>query len=349
MKLNELEKDLGAILEKIDAGLPSLQTDADVQSFVSSLTGKKGQLTALIKELRGIPEEERPEAGRLINKVKQAVADKAGARLEKIRKQKIEKVVAGGEAVDITLPGFPAAAGRLHPLRKTLDEIVYIFTCLGFDIAEGPEIETDWHNFEALGFPPDHPARQMQATFFIRSAQKLVLRTHTSPVQIRRLLKSPPPVKIIAPGVVYRHDDDPSHSPMFIQVEGLLVDDHTTFADLKGTLELFLHEMFGRDVPIRLRPSFFPFTEPSGEVDIACPVCGRSGRRDCSICKGSGWTEILGCGQVDPVVFENVGLDPEKVQGYAFGLGVDRIAMFKYGIDSIQHFYRNDPRFLRQF
>jgi phenylalanyl-tRNA synthetase alpha chain len=348
MTLDELETSIRGILETLAARLPTLATDIEVQSLVASVTGKKGELTALIRGLKELPPELRPEAGALLNRAKDQVASMAGARLEGLRRAAIERSVKE-DLVDVTLPGIPANTGKLHPLRRTLDEIVDIFTCFGFDIAEGPEIETDWHNFEALGFPPDHPARQMQATFFIQSEAKLVLRTHTSPVQIRRFLASPPPIKIIAPGVVYRHDDDPSHSPMFMQVEGLLVDDHTTFADLKGTLELFLQEMFGRNVPIRFRPSFFPFTEPSGEVDIACPACGREGRKACPVCHGSGWTEILGCGQVDPVVFQNVGLDPEEVQGYAFGLGIDRIAMFKYGIDSIQHFYRNDPRFISQF
>jgi phenylalanyl-tRNA synthetase alpha chain len=347
MTLEDIEKSIQGVLERFHGTLPSLASEPEIQNLLSGLTGKKGELTALIKSLKDLPAELRPEAGKLMNRAKQEISETAGVRIETIRKAGIERSVRE-EILDVTMPGFPVNTGKLHPLRRTLDEIVHIFTCMGFDIAEGPEIETDWHNFEALGFPPDHPARQMQATFFIRSEQNLVLRTHTSPVQIRRFLKSPPPIKIIAPGVVYRHDDDPSHSPMFVQVEGLLVDDHTSFADLKGTLELFLQEMFGKNVPIRFRPSFFPFTEPSGEVDIACPLCGGSGR-ECPLCKGYGWTEILGCGQVDPVVFENVGLDPEQFQGYAFGLGVDRIAMFKYGIDSIQHFYRNDLRFIRQF
>jgi len=347
MLLEDIEKNIKDVLERFYSALPSLHSESEIQTFVSTLTGKKGELTALIKSLKDLPAELRPEAGKLMNRAKQEIGDRARARVEAIRKAQIERSVKE-QLLDVTMPGFPVNAGKLHPLRRTLDEIVHIFTCMGFDIAEGPEIETDWHNFEALGFPPDHPARQMQATFFIRSESNLVLRTHTSPVQIRRFLKAPPPIKIIAPGVVYRHDDDPSHSPMFLQVEGLLVDDHTSFADLKGTLELFLQEMFGRNVPIRFRPSFFPFTEPSGEVDIACPVCGGNAT-ECSLCKGYGWIEILGCGQVDPVVFESVKLDPEEFQGYAFGMGVDRIAMFKYGIDSIQHFYRNDLRFIRQF
>jgi phenylalanyl-tRNA synthetase alpha chain len=347
MTLDDIEKSINRVLERFHAALPSLESEQEIQNLLASVTGKKGELTALIKSLKDLPADLRPEAGKLMNRAKQEIGDRARARVEALRKAQIERSVRE-EILDVTMPGFPTNTGKLHPLRQTLDEIVHIFTCMGFDIAEGPEIETDWHNFEALGFPPDHPARQMQATFFIRSEHNLVLRTHTSPVQIRRFLKSPPPIKIISPGVVYRHDDDPSHSPMFVQVEGLLVDDHTSFADLKGTLELFLQEMFGKNVPIRFRPSFFPFTEPSGEVDIACPLCGGKAA-ECSLCKGYGWIEILGCGQVDPVVFESVKLDPEKFQGYAFGMGVDRIAMFKYGIDSIQHFYRNDLRFIRQF
>jgi len=349
MDIEELKKALEAVLKDVQAKLPQVQNENDFRQFVASVTGRKGTLTALIKKLSDIPQENRPEAGKIINNIKTTIEDEFNRHLEKIKQQTIEKKTTQSLQIDITLPGFRQKAGKLHPLRRTLSEIVHIFSCMGFDIAEGPEVETDWYNFEALGFPPDHPARQMQATFYIRNFRNLLLRTHTSPVQIRHMIKFRPPIKIIAPGVVYRHDDDPSHSPMFTQVEGLVVDDHTTFSDLKGTLEMFLHEMFGHDVPIRFRPSFFPFTEPSGEVDIACPICGIKGREGCSICKGSGWTEILGCGQVDPVVFENVGIDPENYQGYAFGLGVDRIAMFKFGIDSIQHFYKNDPRFLEQF
>jgi len=348
MTIEDISAAVAGILARLRERLPDVAGEPELQALVASFTGKKGELTLLLAQMKDLPADARPEAGRIMNEAKNAIAREAGEVLDRLKARRVEQAMAAA-AVDVTLPGFGASPGRLHPLRETLDEIVHVFTCLGFDIAEGPEIETDWHNFEALGFPPDHPARQMQATFFVDSPDRLVLRTHTSPVQVRRMLAGPPPVKIIAPGVVYRHDDDPTHSPMFIQVEGLMVDDHTTMADLKGTLELFLGEMFGRDVPVRFRASFFPFTEPSGEVDIACPVCGTAGRAGCPVCKGSGWTEILGCGQVDPVVFESVGLDPERWQGFAFGLGVDRMTMFKHGIDSIQHFYRNDPRFIRQF
>jgi phenylalanyl-tRNA synthetase alpha chain len=228
----------------------------------------------------------------------------------------------------------------------TKHDIVDIFVGMGFQVAEGPEVEDDFHNFEALAFPADHPARDMQDTIFVDAPGKILMRTHTSPVQIRTMLSQPPPVRIVCPGAVYRHDDDATHSPRFFQVEGLLVDDHTTLGDLKGCLTLFLREFFGKDLAVRFRPSFFPFTEPSGEVDCRCVVCGGKG---CRVCKGSGWLEILGCGMVDPEVFRHVGYDPEKWQGFAFGMGVDRLAMLRHGISDIRLLYENDLRFLRQF
>jgi phenylalanyl-tRNA synthetase alpha chain len=249
-------------------------------------------------------------------------------------------------AVDVTLPACGTGLGTIHPISRTLAEICDILGGMGFEIAEGPEVEDEYHNFEALGIPSDHPARDMHDTFFVEGGH--VLRTHTSPVQIRVMENRQPPVRIIAPGAVYRHDDDVTHSPMFHQIEGLMVDRGITFAHLKGVLTEFLHGVFGRDLPVRLRPSFFPFTEPSAEMDVACVVCGQESA-DCRVCKGTGWLEILGAGMVDPVVFAAVGYDPERFSGFAFGLGVERIAMLKYKIDDIRLFYGGDLRFLRQF
>jgi phenylalanyl-tRNA synthetase alpha chain len=246
--------------------------------------------------------------------------------------------------VDVTLPGRRQPRGRIHPLNRVMAEVCDIFLYLGFEAVTGPEVELDWYNFEALNLPPDHPARDMQDTFYFND--QVLLRTHTSPMQIRTMEKRQPPVRIIAPGKVYRRDSDITHSPMFHQVEGLLVDKHVTFADLKGVLTAFVHQMFGPEVGVRFRPSYFPFTEPSAEVDIQCVMCGGDG---CRVCQATGWLEVLGSGMVHPAVFEAVGYDPEIYTGFAFGLGVERIAMLKYGIDDIRLFFENDLRFLRQF
>ncbi len=249
-------------------------------------------------------------------------------------------------AVDVTLPAAGSGLGTIHPISRTMAEICDILGGMGFEIAEGPEVEDDYHNFEALNIPSDHPARDMHDTFFVEGGR--LLRTHTSPVQIRVMESRRPPVRIIAPGAVYRHDDDVTHSPMFHQIEGLMVDRGITFAHLKGVLTEFLRRVFGRDLAVRLRPSFFPFTEPSAEVDVACVVCQQQSST-CRVCKGTGWLEILGAGMVDPAVFAAVGYDPEEFSGFAFGLGVERIAMLKYKIDDIRLFYSGDLRFLRQF
>ena len=252
--------------------------------------------------------------------------------------------LAGTPAVDVTLPGRRLPRGRLHPLNRIMAEVCDIFLHLGFEAVEGPEVELDWYNFEALNLPPDHPARDMQDTFYF--SDKVLLRTHTSPMQIRTMEVRQPPVRIIAPGKVYRRDSDITHSPMFHQVEGLLVDKGVTFADLKGVLTAFVHQMFGPEVGVRFRPSYFPFTEPSAEVDIECVMCGGHG---CRVCQATGWLEVLGSGMVHPAVFEAVGYDPETYTGFAFGLGIERIAMLKYGVDDIRLFFDNDLRFLRQF
>lgn len=346
--IQDIEDALGTILDGLRQELGEAQDEETLAGIQVRVLGKKGSLTSLLKTMGKLPRKMRPQAGKLVNAAKGKAQQWILESRQAVKDRKLEQKL-HGEKLDVTLPPFGRPAGRLHPLTQVLEEVVHIFTCMGFDVAEGPEVETDFHNFEALGIPANHPARQEQATIFVKDHPELVLRTHTSPVQIRRFLASPPPVKIVAPGFVYRHDDDPTHSPMFLQMEGLLVDEQTSFADLKGVLELFLREFFGPETVLRFRASYFQFTEPSGEVDVACVACGGRGDEGCRVCKGTGWLEILGCGEVDPVVLEHVGVDPEVHQGFAFGMGIERMAMLKYGIDSIGLFYRNDERFLKQF
>ncbi|MFC1841211.1 phenylalanine--tRNA ligase subunit alpha [Thermodesulfobacteriota bacterium] len=303
--------------------------------------GKKGQVTSLMKKLGTLAKDERPAFGKLANEVKSEIAgliDKAINDLKEGERSGKDKFL------DITLPGREPLRGHLHPINQVNDEICGIFVKMGYSIVKGPNIELDYYNFEALNFPKDHPARDMQDTFYV--SDNVVLRTHTSPMQVRTMEKQKPPVSIIAPGKVYRSDSDVSHTPMFHQVEGLLVDKGVTFGDLKGTLTSFVHQMFGSGINLRFRPSFFPFTEPSAEVDIQCVICGGKG---CRTCGNSGWLEILGSGMVDPAVYGFVNYDPEIYSGFAFGLGIERIAMLKYGIDDIQLLFKNDMRFLRQF
>ncbi|MCE1226781.1 MAG: phenylalanine--tRNA ligase subunit alpha [Geobacteraceae bacterium] len=305
--------------------------------------GRKGELTGLMKGLGALSADERPKVGQLVN----AVKDEVEALIEQTMSQAREEATAkrlATERIDVTLPGRGRRQGSKHPITLVVEEVSEIFAGLGFSVAEGPEIEHDWYNFEALNFPPEHPARDMQDTFFVEN--QLLLRTHTSPVQIRTMLKQKPPVRIIAPGTVYRCDSDATHSPMFHQIEGLMVDTQVSFADLKGILTTFTNQLFGQKTGVRLRPSFFPFTEPSAEVDIACVICGGSG---CRVCKQTGWLEILGAGMVDPEVFRHVGYDPETISGFAFGMGIERIAMLKYGISDMRLLFENDIRFLKQF
>lgn len=308
--------------------------------------GKKGQLTEILRGMGGLSAEERPVIGQVANDVRAAIeavlADKQAAfdRAETARRL-------AAETIDVTLPGRSVAAGSIHPLTKVTQEIEDIFLGMGYTIAEGPEVETDYFNFEALNLPKDHPARDMQDSFYI--TDEILLRTHTSPVQIRAMKNADgaTPLKVICPGRVYRRDDDDAtHSFMFHQIEGLVVGPDIRMSDLKGTLLQFVQAMYGPQVQIRLRPSFFPFTEPSAEVDVTCTQCGGQG---CRMCKHSGWIEILGCGMVHPKVLEHGGFDPEQVSGFAFGMGVERIALLKYDIDDIRHFYNNDLRFLGQF
>lgn len=305
--------------------------------------GRKGELTAIMAGMRDLGPDERPLVGKLANEVKDEVTRALDERTEKLSAQEKAKRFLL-EAVDVTRPGRAPHLGGLHPLTVVIREILDIFRTLGFEVAEGREVELEYYNFEALNIPADHPARDMQDTFYI--APGTVLRTHTSPVQVRVMEQTRPPVRIVAPGKVYRCDSDVTHSPMFHQVEGLLVDKGVSFADLKGVLHAFLRQYYGPDTGVRFRPSFFPFTEPSAEVDIACVLCKGKG---CRVCKNTGWLEILGSGMVDPAVYGFVNYDPEVVQGFAFGLGVERIAMLKYGIDDIRLFYENDLRFLGHF
>jgi phenylalanyl-tRNA synthetase alpha chain len=317
------------------------QTPDDLEHLRVKYLGRKGAMTGILRSLGKLDPEVRRNVGQEANRAKEALE---GALDEALGALKAAARLTATPAVDVTLPGRRLPRGRLHPLNRIMAEVCDIFLHLGFESVEGPEVELDWYNFEALNLPPDHPARDMQDTFYFND--KVLLRTHTSPMQIRTMEQRQPPVRIIAPGKVYRRDSDITHSPMFHQVEGLLVDKGVTFADLKGVLTAFVHQMFGPEVGVRFRPSYFPFTEPSAEVDIECVMCGGHG---CRVCKATGWLEVLGSGMVHPAVFEAVGYDPETYTGFAFGLGIERIAMLKYGIDDIRLFFDNDLRFLRQF
>ncbi len=305
--------------------------------------GKKSQVSQAMKLLSELSPEHRPVTGKAINDVKTFLQDLYRSRERQLGEEEKQRKLLE-ERIDITLPGRRQVFGKKHPITQVSEEIQKIFVGLGFSIAEGPEVELDYYNFEALNFPKNHPSRDMQDTFFVDD--EVVLRTHTSPVQIRIMEKTPPPVRFIAPGKVFRHDADISHSPVFHQVEGVLVDKNVTMGDLKGVLELFAHQMFGPGTKLRFRPSFFPFTEPSAEVDISCVMCKGKG---CRVCSQTGWLEILGSGMIDPNVFAYVNYDPEEYSGYAFGMGVERIAMLKFGIDDIRLFFENDLRFLDQF
>lgn len=305
--------------------------------------GKKGILTEQLKQLGHLPPQQRPQAGQVVNEAKRTLQQAIEVRRTALQSAQLAVQLAA-ERIDVTLPGRGQSKGGLHPLTQILQRIEKLFVQIGFSIEEGPEIEDDYHNFEALNIPAHHPARAMHDTFYFD--EHLLLRTHTSPVQIRVMKTRQPPLKIIAPGRVYRCDSDLTHTPMFHQVEGLMVDTNVTFADLKGILDDFLQHFFGHNLQVRFRPSYFPFTEPSAEVDIQCVVCNGSG---CRVCKQSGWLEILGCGMVHPNVFSQVGIDNEQYTGLAFGIGVERLAMLYYGVNDIRLFFENDLRFLRQF
>jgi phenylalanyl-tRNA synthetase alpha chain len=333
-----------AVAGEARAAIEGAASSAELEAIRVRYLGRSGGLTQILKSLGALSAEERPQVGAAANEAKRELEALLDARLETTRAAERRRQ-RESERPDLTLPGRRPARGVVHPLTRVQDEIVRIFAGLGFSVAEGPEIETDAYNFEALNIPRDHPARDMQDTFYL--SPETLLRTHTSPVQIRAMRAQKPPVRIICPGTVYRRDvADITHSPMFHQVEGLAVDRGITMADLKGTLTLFAQEMYGPRSKIRFRPSFFPFTEPSAEVDVLCFLCSGTG---CRACRQSGWLEILGSGMVHPQVLKNVGYDPEQVTGWAFGMGIERIAMLKYGVDDIRLFFENDLRFLRQF
>jgi phenylalanyl-tRNA synthetase alpha chain len=339
----KLQADLSRLEEEGQKELSAAGDEAQVQAGRTKYLGRKGLLTQLLREMGKLPADQRPAVGQRANEIKARLEESAERALEKERsRQKGESLPK--DRVDFTLPGRKPPQGGKHLITQVTEEIEAIFEHLGFEVSEGPEAELDYYNFEALNFPKDHPARDMQDTFYF--SPNMVLRTHTSPVQIRVMESRKPPLRVIAPGKVYRHDSDPTHSPMFHQVEGFVVDHHVTFGDLKGTLEFFVHQLYGRDVQMRFRPSFFPFTEPSAEVDIQCVICRGEG---CAVCKKSGWLEILGSGMIDPEVFRFVGYDPEVYSGYAFGLGVERIAMLRVGLNDIRLLYENNVQFLKQF
>lgn len=338
-KIKELET--GAIA-KIAAAVDTDELNAIRVKYL----GKKGEFTAILRGMGSLSAEERPLVGKIVNSSKAEVEKAINARMSELKNKAMAEKLAS-EKIDVTLPGRTEPLGHLHPLTLTLERIKDIFFRMGFSVEEGPEIEKDYFNFEALNLPKDHPARDMQDSFYI--TEDILMRSQTSPVQARTMQKNEPnaPIRMIAPGRVYRRDEyDATHSPMFTQVEGLVIDKGISFADLKGTLELFLHQIFNENVGVRFRPSFFPFTEPSAEVDISCVMCHGEG---CKVCKGTGWLEILGAGMVHPHVLEMSGYDPKVVSGFAFGMGVERIAMLSYGVDDLRLFYDNDMRFLRQF
>jgi phenylalanyl-tRNA synthetase alpha chain len=329
-----------------ESALAELETARTEDQFLLVKTkyiGRKGLLTGLLRNIAQVPDAEKPLFGKLCNELKNLLNTKIEEALQRQAIRKKEDVLLK-EKIDVTLPGRITKCGRIHPVIQVRREICAIFASFGFSVVEGPEIELDYYNFEALNIPKDHPARDMQDTFYIED--NIVLRTHTSPVQVRIMEKIQPPLRILSPGKVYRRDSDVSHTPMFHQIEGLLVDKGVSFGDLKGILTAFLKKIFGESTTLRFRPSFFPFTEPSAEVDIRCVMCGGRG---CRVCGQSGWLEILGSGMVDPAVFQNVNYDSEEYSGFAFGLGLERIAMLKYGISDIRLFFENDIRFLKQF
>ncbi|MBF0414168.1 MAG: phenylalanine--tRNA ligase subunit alpha [Magnetococcales bacterium] len=317
----------------------------ELEEIRVKILGKKGMLTHLLRGLKDVADAERPELGTIANVLKETFHAALAARMQVLQHQEMQDRLAS-ERIDVSLPGRVPHGGGLHPVRQALTEMIEIFLQMGFPAMSGPEVESDWHNFGALNIPPDHPAREMHDTFYLhpgRDGKQRVLRTHTSPVQIRVMESQKPPIRVIAPGKVYRCDSDLTHTPMFHQVEGLLVDRDVHFGQLMGFIETFLRRFFERQLPVRFRPSFFPFTEPSTEVDMGCLFCEGSG---CRICKGSGWIEILGAGLVHPNVLGNVGIDKEIYSGFAFGVGVERMAMLKYGIGDLRTFYENDVRFL---
>lgn len=340
---SESNSELSQLASEAGVGVDAAANLAQLDEVRVRYLGKSGLLTAQLKQLGKLPKEQRPAAGQAINQAKQALQASIESRRSELEQQALTERLAS-QRIDVTLPGRGSGLGGLHPVTRTLERIERLFANSGFTIQEGPEIEDDYHNFEALNIPAHHPARAMHDTFYFD--QHLLLRTHTSPVQIRVMEDAEPPLKIIAPGRVYRCDSDLTHTPMFHQVEGLLVDENVSFAELKGVIYDFLQNFFERDLKLRFRPSYFPFTEPSAEVDIECVMCDGGG---CRVCGNTGWLEVLGCGMVHPEVFRHVAIDSEKYTGYAFGMGVERLAMLRYGVNDLRLFFENDLRFLRQF
>lgn len=351
-------QDLSAIQQEALARVSQADDLAALEQLRVDYLGKKGQVTGLLKNLGTLSAEERPKAGAAINVVKQLLQDRINERKIALEQAAVDAKLAD-ETVDITLPGRNATRGTLHPVTRTLQRIEDIFTAIGYEVAEGPEIEDDYHNFEALNIPANHPARAMHDTFYVSMSgstnesgsllntdRKLVLRTHTSPVQVHVMEKQKPPIRVICPGRVYRCDSDLTHTPMFHQVEGMLVDKGISFADLKGTIIQFLQAFFEQEAAVRFRPSYFPFTEPSAEFDMQCTNCSGSG---CRVCGQSGWLEVGGCGMVHPNVLRMSGIDPAEYSGFAFGLGPDRLAMQRYGVNDLRMFFENDLKFLKQF
>jgi phenylalanyl-tRNA synthetase alpha chain len=347
-----LTAELEALVPSLESGLAGADSLPQVEELHTAFLGRKGSLAALMSRLPELPAEERPTFGKTANAVKERLSGLLEERKKSLAAAADEAALA---RFDPTMPGRAPWRGSLHPITLVMEDICRVFNNLGFETISGPEVETDFHNFEALNLPPDHPARDMQDTLYVSDG--IVMRTHTSPMQVRAMLgRKKPPLAVIAPGKVYRRDSDITHTPMFHQIEGLLVDKNVSLSDLRGTLTLFLRKLFGQDMKVRFRPSFFPFTEPSVEADLSCILCDGAGHRKndqgktepCRVCKGTGWLEILGSGMVDPAVFRHVGFD-EECTGFAFGLGVERVAMLKYGIEDLRMFFESDLRFLRQF
>jgi len=343
MSANDLISNLERLGEEFLAAIQPLADEQAIRAAHAQFLGKKGKVSELMKELGRLPPGDRPLVGAAVNKVKQRIEDRTAQKLEDLVNAAARADLS--RTVDVTLPARPVGGGHLHLITQVRLEAVQIFSELGFVVADGPQIETDWHTFEALAIPKEHPARDMQDTFYI-SGEEILLRTHTSPVQVRTMLTQPPPIRIVAPGHAYRRDDDATHSPMFTQIEGLAVDEGLSFADLKGVLIHFVSRFFQRDLTVRLRPSYFPFVEPGAEVDMQCSFCMGSG---CRVCKGTGWVEIGGSGMVDPEVFAQVNIDAEKYTGFAFGMGLERMAMLRHNVNDIKFYYEGDVRFLEQF
>jgi phenylalanyl-tRNA synthetase alpha chain len=351
------EDGLRAVRDAFASAFAAAKDEQALRAVNAKLVGPSGELTMLLKLMPTLPADRRRDLGQAANALKQAIGGAFEESLSGLARLAREAEL-GAAPLDVTLPGRASPIGRLHPLTRVAHDLMDVFASLGFDVADGPEIDLYEYNFDKLGFPPDHPATGMQDSFFVdypraTPAPAALLRTHTSPVQVREMLRRKPPLAIVAPGAVYRRDDDITHSPMFFQIEGLLVDEGVSFAELKGVLTRFAQRMFGADTPLRFRPSYFPFVEPGGEVDIGCFFCrpwerGTEAADPCRICKATGWLEVLGCGMVHPVVFEAVGYDPERYTGFAFGMGIDRIAMLRYGIEDIRLLYENDVRLLTQ-